>query len=66
MIKFFTQLFCQHDYEGEYETIASVRDGNDNLVITTTRYKCKKCEDVIHKEKIDRVEKEWYKQKEEE
>lgn len=65
MIKYFKKIFCRHDYDAKYASIASVRDGNDNLVVQTTMYKCKKCEDIIHKEEVTKVEKDWYIKEEE-
>lgn len=61
MIKSIKRLFCVHKYEVTNSTIASLREGNDNLQIITEQHTCKKCGQVIYKDLVHKIESNWYK-----
>lgn len=63
IIKFIRRLlFCRHYYE-RFETVRSVKNGYDNLVIDESTYTCKKCgKEFMVQDKV-KVEKDYYKNK---
>lgn len=62
MIKFIKNLFCIHEYEKTNSTIASLKEGNDNLQVITEQHTCKKCGQVIYKDLVHKIEFNWYKE----